>query len=79
MSTVELSRESDGPELIAALAEHGLKGELIDDHEQFAVQVEGCDEETLAHVIEGWIGDRQLPFVPVRIDDCTFAVAPAAG
>jgi len=79
MSTVELTRESDGPELIAALAERGLKGELVDDHEHVAVQVEDCDEKMLAHAIEDWIGERQLPFVPVRIDDCTYAVAPPAG
>jgi hypothetical protein len=79
MSTVELTRNIDGPELVAALAEHGLKGELVDDHERVAVQVEDCDEELLAHAIEGWIGERKLPFVPVRIDDCTYAVAPPAG
>jgi hypothetical protein len=79
MSTVELTRETDGPELIAALADHGLKGELVDDHEHVAVQVEDCDEEALAHAIEDWIGERRLPFVPVRIDDCTYAIAPPAG
>jgi hypothetical protein len=79
MSTVELTRESDGPALIAALAEHGLKSELVDDHEQVAVQVENCDEEVLAHAIEGWLGDRHLPFVPVRIDECTYAISPPAG
>ena len=79
MSTVELTRESDGPGLIAALAEQGLSAELVDDDEHLAVQVEDCDEAKLAHAIESWIGDRQLPFVPVRIDDCTYAVAPAAG
>jgi hypothetical protein len=79
MSTVELTRESDGPELVAALAEQGLTAELIDDPEHLAVQVEDCDEERLTHAIESWIEDRQLPFVPVRIDDCTYAVAPPAG
>ena len=79
MSTVELTRESDGPQLVAALAEHGLKGELVGDHDRLAVQVQDCDETQLAHAIEDWLGERQLPFVPVRIDDCTFAVAPPAG
>ena len=79
MSTVELTREADGPELIAALAEQGLSAELVDDDERLAVQVEGCYEGQLAHAIESWIGARQLPFVPIRVDDCTYAVAPAAG
>ena len=77
MSTVELSRESDGPGLVRALAEHGLEAELVGD--DLAVQVQDCDEEQLAHAIESWIGDQRLPFVPVRIDDCTFAVVPPGG
>jgi len=79
MSTVELTRDADGPQLVAALAEHGLKGELVGDDEHLAVQVQDCDETELAHAIEDWLGERQLPFVPVRIDDCTYAVAPPAG
>jgi hypothetical protein len=79
MSTVELTRESDGPQLVAALAEHGLKSELVDDHEHLAVHVQDCDEAALAHAIEDWLGERGLPFVPLRIDDCTYAVAPPAG
>jgi hypothetical protein len=79
MSTVELTRETDGPHLVAALAERGLKGKLVDDHDHIAVQVPDCDDAELAHAIEDWLGERQLPFVPVRIDDCTYAVAPPAG
>ena len=79
MSTVEVTRESDGPELIAALAERGLTAELVDDQEHLAVQIENCDGEALAHAIEGWLDERRLPFVPVRVDDCTYAVAPPAG
>ena len=79
MSTVELTRESDGPGLVAALAEQGLTAEVVDDQEHLSVQVEDCDEEALAHAHEGWLGERRLPFVPVRIDDCTDAVAPPAG
>jgi hypothetical protein len=80
MSTVELTRDSDGPQLVAALAERGLKGELVEDHDHLAVQVQDCDDETrITHAIEDWLGQRQLPFVPIRIDEGTFAVAPPAG
>jgi hypothetical protein len=79
MSTVELTRESDGPGLLEALAEHGLAGELVDEDEHLAVQVEDCDEAELAHAIEDWIHEHDLPLVPVRIDDCTYAVSPPAG
>jgi hypothetical protein len=56
-----------------------LKSTLVDDHEHLAVEVEDCDEAELAHAIEDWLGQRHLPFVPIRIDDCTYAVAPPAG
>jgi hypothetical protein len=79
MSTVELTRETDGPGLLEALAAHGLTGELVDHDERLAVEVEDCDEEQLAHAIEDWIHERDLPLVPVRIDDCRFAVSPPAG
>ena len=45
MSTVELTRETDGPGLVAALAEHGLDGRARRrGHDHLAVQVEDCDE-----------------------------------
>jgi hypothetical protein len=78
MSIVELARETDGPVLVEALAEHGLTGELVDDGAHLTVRVEDCDEELLAHAIEDWIRQRGLPLVPLRVDDCTFAVSPPA-
>ena len=78
MSTVELTRETDGPGLIASLAVHGLKSELVGE-EHIIVQVEDCDEEQLAHAIEDWVHERDLPLVPVRLDDCTYTVSPPAG
>jgi len=79
MSTVELMRDTDGPGLVAALAEHGMKGELVDYDDHVAVQVEDCDECELEHAIEDWLHERELPFVPVKIADCTYAVSPPAG
>jgi hypothetical protein len=79
MSTVELTRETDGPGLLAALAEHGLEGQLVEDDDHLTVAVEDCDEERLTHAIEDWIRARELPFVPVRLGHCTFTVSPPAG
>jgi hypothetical protein len=79
MSTVELMRDTDGPELVAALAEHGMKGELVDYDDHVAVQVEDCNESELTHAIEDWLRERELPLVPIRLDDCTYAVQPPAG
>ncbi len=78
MSSVELTRETDGPGLIAALAHHGLQGALVGG-QLLAVQVEDCDEGRLAHAIEDWIRDGNLPLVPFRLGDCAFAVSPPAG
>jgi hypothetical protein len=78
VSTIELTRDTDGPGLVAALAEHGLEGELIDG-EHIVVQVQDCDAALLAHAIEDWIQERDLPLVPVRLDDCTYTVSPPAG
>ncbi len=79
MSTVELTRDGDGPALVQALAEHGLEGELVDGGDHLTVQVEDCDEAELAHAIEDWIAAQDLPLVPVRLDDCAYAVSPPAG
>jgi hypothetical protein len=78
MSTVELTREIDGVDLVGALATRGLKGELVSTEDYVAVQVEDCDEGQLAHAIEDWLCERNLPLVPLRIDDCTYAVSPPA-
>ncbi len=77
MSTVELTRETDGPGLVQALAEHGLEAELVGG--ELSVKVQDCDEALLAHAIEDWLAQRELPFVPLRIDDCTYTVGPPAG
>ena len=79
MSTVELTRDYDGPDLIAALAEHGLTGQLVVVEDRLAVRVDGCDDTDLAHAIEDWLRDRRLPLVPLRIDDVTYALSPPAG
>ena len=78
MSTVELTRDYDGPDLIGALAQHGLIGELVVTGDRLAVQVDGCEDRELAHALEDWIRDRRLPLVPLRIDDCTYALSPPA-
>lgn len=78
MSIVELSRKSDGPDLVQALAARGLASRLVDDEARLAVEVEDCGEHELAHALEDWLRARDLPLVPVRIGDCAFAVAPPA-
>jgi hypothetical protein len=78
MSTVELTRETDGPGLVVSLADHGLKSKLVGE-EHIVVQVEDCGDEQLAHALEDWIHERGLPLVPVRLDHCAYTVSPPAG
>ena len=79
MSTVELTRETDGPACSRRSPSMASRAQLVDDDEHLTVTVEDCDEEKLAHAIEDWIAARDLPLVPMRIGDCTFAVSPPAG
>ena len=67
MSTVELTRESDGPGLVAALAEQGLVAERASTTEHLAVQVEDCDEDAARRTrSRTGLAERGLPFVPLH-------------
>jgi hypothetical protein len=79
MSTVELTRETDGPGLIESLAAHGLHGELAGGGDRLVVQVDDCPDAVLGHAIEDWIRARDLPLVPVRLGRSSFTLSPPAG
>jgi hypothetical protein len=60
----------DGPGLAASLG-----GEFRDGH----LLVDSADATAISHTIEAWMTARGLPFVPVQLDERTFAFAPPAG
>jgi hypothetical protein len=74
---VELTRQVDGPEVLAMLEAGGVKGKLSKDG--CAVTVKGDDSETVVHLLEGWAAEHELPFAPVQVDESSFALVPPAG
>jgi hypothetical protein len=74
---VELTRAVDGPEVLAMLEAGGVEGKLSKDGCEVIVSADDC--ETVAHLLEGWAADRELPFSPVQVDGCSFVLAPPAG
>jgi hypothetical protein len=74
---VELTRASDGPEVLAALAARGLSGELTEDG--CGVIVSADDLPQVGHVLDAWASEHGLPFVPVQVDPSSYALVPPAG
>ena len=74
---VELTRQVDGPEVLAMLEAGGIEGKLSKDGCNVTVSADDC--ETVAHLLEAWAADHDLPFVPVQVDGCSYALVPPAG
>ena len=77
MSTVELTRETDGPGLARGAGRARPRRRARRGRAPRRAG-RGLRRGELAHAIEDWIAGRDLPLVPLRIDDCTFAVGPPA-
>ena len=73
---VELTRNCDSEGILAALAAVGLEGEVDEDCH---VTVRADDLAQVEHALDSWAWEQGLPFVPFRVDDHTFVLAPAAG
>ena len=74
---VELTRAVDGPEVLATLEAGGVKGKLRRDGCEVIVSADDC--ETVAHLLEDWAAEHELPFSPVQVDGCSFVLVPPAG
>ena len=74
---VELTRAVDGPEVLAMLESGGVEGKLSDDGCEVVVSADDC--EAVAHLLEAWAAERELPFSPVQVDGSSFVLAPPAG
>jgi len=74
---VELTRQVDGPEVLAVLEAGGVEGKLSKDGCRVTVDADDC--ETVAHLLDEWAADRELPFSPVQVDGRSFVLAPPAG
>ena len=71
---IHVPRAAIGDELSAALLEHGLAAELVDDGDICALQVSYVAAEhdrlvdAATHAIESWLSDRELPLVVQRVN-----------
>ncbi len=74
---VELTRAVDGPDVLAALQAGGVDGKLSKDGCELIVSADDC--QTVAHLLEAWVEEQNLPFVPVQVDGCSYALVPPAG
>jgi hypothetical protein len=74
---VELTRAVDGPEVLATLEAGGVKGKLRKGGCEVIVSADDC--ETVAHLLEDWAAEHELPFSPVQVDGCSFVLVPPAG
>jgi hypothetical protein len=71
---IELTRPVDGPEVVEALAEHGLDGELVEGGDRVIVDAESPG--VVAHALDAWTLRSGLPFVPLQIASRGFVLAP---
>ena len=74
---VELTRQVDGPEVLAVLEAGGVEGKLSKDGCEVIVSAD--DDETVRHLLEDWAAGQELPFVPVQVDGGNYALVPPAG
>ena len=73
---VELTRPVDGPDVLAILEAGGVEGTLSKDGCEVIVSADG---ETVGRLLEAWAAEYDLPFVPVQVDACNYALVPPAG
>lgn len=80
---VDLPRRALGDGLVASLAAHGLDARVIDDDDQCHLEVRYASDEherllgDVAHAIEGWLGEEQLPLVLEQADGACVLRPPA--
>jgi hypothetical protein len=72
--TVEVPRRGIGSDLTEALAQHGLRAEILDGEDICELRVAFVDDERerliagAVHAIEAYLSDRMLPLVVQRAD-----------
>jgi len=80
---VELPRRELGEDLAARLTASGLEARMIEDDDQCRLEVRYATDEQerllgdVAHAIEGWLGEQELPLVVERADGGCVVRPPA--
>jgi hypothetical protein len=81
--TVDVPRRGIGSDLTEALAEHGLRAEIVDTDEACQLHVTWADGERerlvagAIHAIEAYLSDRMLPLVVQRANGGAVVRPPA--
>ena len=73
----ELTREVDGPDVLAALRAGGVTGKL--ERGGCEVVVETDDGDEVARLIDEWATEHGLPFMPVQVGGSSYVLVPPAG
>ena len=74
---VELTRDVDGPEVLAALEAGGVSGELAESGCGVIADTE--DGGQVARLIDEWATEHGLPFMPVQVGGSSYVLVPPAG
>lgn len=81
---VHVPRREIGKELTSALGEVRLNARLVEDGERCALEVWFADDEhdrllaAVAHAIESWLSERNLPLVVQRANGRFVVLRPPA-
>ena len=79
---VEMPRLVDAGGLLSAFTASGLRADLVDVDGQWGIEVQPVAGETeqaaseVSHLVDGWLAEHELPFVPIRVGARAFAVRP---
>ena len=80
---VEVPRRELGDDLAASLGANGLEARVIEGGDQCRLEVRYANDEQerllgdVAHAIEGWLGEQELPLVVERTDGACVVRPPA--
>jgi hypothetical protein len=71
---IELTRSSDAEDLARSLTAQGIQAEVLSDPDRVAAVAD--DLAAVEHAVEDWTAERELPFVPMHVDDRHVVLSP---
>ncbi len=81
---VEFLRSADAGDAFESFGAHGLTAELVDGDDGWEIEIATAEEEAeravteVTHALDDWLLERDLPFIPTRIDERRLTVRPPA-
>jgi hypothetical protein len=71
---IELTRSTDAEDLAQWLTAQGVQAEVLSDPVRVTAVAE--DFAAVEHAVEAWTAERELPFVPMHVDDRHVVLSP---